>query len=141
MTLKSLEVLRPMKIILSSSYVDLNCLSEWSLKWKLKFNVSKCNILHLGTTKQYPYFLCGTPIQPAQSIRDLGVMIDQDLKFHEHTSLVTNRPNRVLGLIKRGFTYLDSDMLVRLYKSMVHPILEYGNIIMGTSLPNGSEES
>ena len=36
---------------------DLNCLSEWSLKWKLKFNVSKCNIFHLGTKENYIYFL------------------------------------------------------------------------------------
>ena len=111
--------------------LNLNCLSEWSLKWKLKFNVSKCNILHLGTTKQYTYFLCGTAIQPAQSVRDLGVVIDQDLKFHEHTSLVTNKANCVLGLIKSSFAYLDSNMLVRLYKSVVRPILEYGNIIWG----------
>ena len=101
------------------------------LKWELKFNVSKCNVLHLRTTKQYTYFLCGTAIQSAQSVRDLGVVIDQDLKFHEHTSLVTNKANRVLGLIKSGFAYLDPNMLVRLYKSMVRPILEYGNIIWG----------
>ena len=31
---------------------DLNCLSEWSLTWKLKFNISKCNVLHLGTSHQ-----------------------------------------------------------------------------------------
>ena len=58
-------------------------------------------------------------------------MIDQDLKFHEYTSLVTNKANRVLGLIKSSFAYLDSNMLVRLYKSVVRPILEYGNIIWG----------
>ena len=55
-------------------------------------------------------------------------------------SFVTNKANRVLGLIKSSFAYLDSNMLVRLYKSMVRPILEYGNI-MGISLPNRSEES
>ena len=96
---------------------DLNSLSEWSFKWKLKFNVSKCNILHLGTKENYTCFLCGTAIQPAQSVRDLGVMIDQDLKFHEHASLITNKANHILGLIKRSFSYLDSDMLVRLYRS------------------------
>ena len=58
-------------------------------------------------------------------------MIDQDLKFHEHTLLVTNKANHILGLIKRSFSYLNSDMLVRLYKSMVCPILEYGNVIWG----------
>ena len=33
------------------------------------------------------------------------------------------------GLIKRTFTYLDSDMFVKLYKSVVRPHLEYANVI------------
>ena len=39
----------------------------------------------------------------------------------------------MLGLIKSGFTYsyLDSDMLIHLYKPMARPVLEYGNIIWG----------
>ena len=90
------------------------------------------NILHLGTKEKYTYFLCSTVIQPVQSVRDLGVMIDRDLKFHEHTSLVTNKANHILGLIKRSFSYLDSDMLVHLYRSMVRPILEYGHVIWGS---------
>ena len=57
--------------------------------------------------------------------------IDQDLKLHEHTSLVTNKANHILWLINRSFFYLDSDMLVRLYRPMVRPILEYGNVIWG----------
>ena len=79
--------------------LDLNCLSEWSCKWKLKFNVSTCNVLHLGATEQPNYFFCGIAIQPAQSVRDLEVVVDQELKFHEHTSLVTNKANRILGLV------------------------------------------
>jgi len=71
------------------------------------------------------------PIQPVLSVRDLGVTVDHDLKFHGHTSLVTNKAKRILGLFKRSFACLDSDMLVRLYKSMVQPILEYANVIWG----------
>lgn len=52
------------------------------------------------------YILYGIVIQPAQSVKGLGVVIDQDLKFHKHTSLVTNKANGVLGLIKRDFTHL-----------------------------------
>jgi len=74
---------------------DLNHLSEWSLRWKLKFNISKYNVLHLRFShQQHIYYLSGA------AIRDLGVTIDHDLKFHEHTSLVTNKANRILGLIK-----------------------------------------
>ena len=51
-----------MTLIFLEVQLDLNCLCEWSLKWELKFNVSKGNVLHLRTTKQYTYFLCGTAI-------------------------------------------------------------------------------
>ena len=68
-----------------------------------------------------PRFLVGNRFEDMRNsihfntnIRDLVVVIDQDLKFHEHTSLVTNKANRVLGLIKSGFAYLDSNMLVHL---------------------------
>ena len=35
----------------------------------------------------------------------------------------------MIGLIKRTFTYLNKDILLKLYKSLVRPHLEYGNII------------
>jgi len=27
---------------------DLNCLTEWSEKWQMPFNTSKCRVMHLG---------------------------------------------------------------------------------------------
>ena len=35
----------------------------------------------------------------------------------------------MLGLIKRSFSYLDKEVFIKLYKSLVRPHLEYGNII------------
>ena len=37
--------------------------------------------------------------------------------------------NQVLGMIKKSFEYLDSDMLSKLFTTLVRPILEYGNAI------------
>jgi len=62
---------------------------------------------------------------------DLGVTIDEDLKFHEHTLFVTNKANHILRLMTRSFACLHSNMLIHLYKSMVRPILEYANTIWG----------
>ena len=78
--------------------------------------------------QQHIYYLSGATIQPVLSVRDLGVTIDHDLKFHKYTSLVTNKANRILRLIKRSFACLDSEMLVHLYKSMVRSIIEYANV-------------
>jgi len=27
---------------------DLDCLTEWSEKWQMPFNASKCHVMHLG---------------------------------------------------------------------------------------------
>ena len=35
------------------------------------------------------------------SVWDLGVTIDEDLKFHDHTLFVTSKANCILGIIKK----------------------------------------
>jgi len=50
--------------------------------------------------------------------------------------MLTIKGNRILGLIKRSFSCLNSSMLVCLYKSMVWPILEHANTLWAL-LPNG----
>ena len=63
--------------------------------------------------------------------KDLGILVDDKLKFHTHTSSVIKKANSILGLIKRSFSVLDENTLPRLYTSMVRPHLEYGNVIWG----------
>ena len=63
--------------------------------------------------------------------KDLGVIIDNRLKFHTHTSAAIKKANSILGLIKRSFVTLDEDILPLLFTSMVRPHLEHGNIIWG----------
>ena len=54
-----------------------------------------------------------------------------NLKFHQHTSEVAMKANRVLACMKRSFIDLNEFVISQLYKSMVQPILEYGNVIWG----------
>ena len=46
-----------------------------------------------------------------------------------HINNAISKANRMLGLIKRSFCYMDMDMFVHLYKTLVRPHLEYGNVI------------
>ena len=59
--------------------------------------------------------------------KDLGVHIDNELKFSEHIHTSVKKANSVLGIIKRNFVNFDSKTLCQLYKSLVRPLLEYGN--------------
>ena len=63
--------------------------------------------------------------------KDLGIIVDDSLKFHRHTAAAVRKANTVLGVIKKSFATLDTRTLPLLYKSMVRPHLEYGNVIWG----------
>ena len=61
--------------------------------------------------------------------RDLGVHVDQKLKFSTHTEIQTNKANKILRLIRCSYTQLDPKSMCMLYKSLTRPLLEYGHSI------------
>ena len=109
---------------------DLDALKSWSTKWQLHFNDSKCKVLHLGNQNpRHTYHMGGTILQPTKLEKDLGVYVDEELKFHQHVRLSVKKANRILGLIRHTFNNLDETSLPLLYKSLVRPHLEYANTI------------
>ena len=49
---------------------DLNCLSDWSEKWLLKFNAQKCKVMHFGhLNTKHVYDLNNIPLDPASEER------------------------------------------------------------------------
>ena len=63
--------------------------------------------------------------------KDLEILVDNKLKFHEQCSAVVAKANKLLGMIRQSFDYTNAEMILRLYKSLVRPVIEYGNIIWG----------
>ena len=69
----------------------------------------------------------------SENIRDLGIQVDAKLKFHTHMDTVVKKAYRVLGLICKSFECKDSDIIVKLYTTLVCPIVEYNNVLWGPS--------
>ena len=67
---------------------DLRKLEEWSGIWLLKFNADKCHVLTLGKFQDIKhakkYTLCNHELEHVPTEKDLGVTIDEKLKFDEH---------------------------------------------------------
>ena len=110
---------------------DLEALQFWSEKWQLFFNIDKCVCLHFGRKNpkvDYTITCKGRSqaLQESHEEKDLGVTFDTKLKFDQHINTVINKANKVLGLIKRNFKCMNKFTLITLYKSLVRPILEYG---------------
>lgn len=113
---------------------DLLALMDWSNIWLLTFNIIKCGVLHYGYNKilTLDYYMdCNQDkkLQVITTEKDLGVTFSKNLKFDEHINKIVNKANQMTGLIKRTFTYLDKNMFLKLYKSIVRPHLEYANVI------------
>ena len=111
---------------------DLTKLEDWSTIWQLPFNANKCKVMHFGKSNpKHIYQLNGHELETTDSEKDLGVMVDNNLKFHVHTSFATKKANQILGVIKKTFKTRDAFTISTLYKSLVRPHLEYGNVIWG----------
>ena len=68
---------------------DLNLLYEWSVRRQLNFNILKCKHIHLGPIHGYgPYYLNGVVIDSVDSQKDLGVLFDNQLRFHHHITAI-----------------------------------------------------
>ena len=58
----------------------------------------------------------------------MGVTFDECLKFDEDIQNVSSKAYQMVGIIKRTFTFLDSESFLRL-KTLVRLHLEYGNSV------------
>ncbi len=71
----------------------------------------------------------GTTLESVTEEKDLGVLKDDELKFHKLVSAAISNANQTLGIVKRTFDTLDKELLLIVYKHQVRPHLEYGNAI------------
>ena len=82
--------------------------------------------MHIGRgSSKFRYSMKGRELAAVASTKDLGVHISDDLKSANHCYESYQKANRMLGLVKRTIKHRHPDMMVRLYKSLVRPHLEY----------------
>ena len=63
----------------------------------------------------------GCTLKETEKEKDLAVMIYNKLSFKDHVAQATAKGNRMVGLIRRSFDYLNERTFVLLFKSMVRP--------------------
>jgi len=114
-----------------SLQLNLNKFYRWTENWKLVLNTDKCTVCRYGRNIKIKsdYYLNQTKLQEVQTVKDLGVTFEEQLKFNDHCHDKIKKAYSMLGLIKRNFNLLCRDSFVMLYKSMVRSHLEYANSV------------
>jgi len=95
---------------------------EWAAKWQLKVNVDKSCVVNRPDTS---YTLYNIAIPVVQNMRDLGVVLSNDLTFSTHVSTIVSRASSKIGLMYRAFSSRSLNFMISFFKTHVRPILEY----------------
>jgi Reverse transcriptase (RNA-dependent DNA polymerase)/Endonuclease-reverse transcriptase len=109
---------------------DLDSLSEWSSRWLLKFNPSKCKLMHVGHRMPTEYYMqddsgSRVKIEEVDEEKDLGVYLKRDLKSSTQCTKAAGKARAVLAMVKRNFKRLDSEDFRLIYKTYIRPHMEY----------------
>ena len=118
---------------------DLERIAEWSELWKLSLNASKYKAMTV-TLKRNPvssvYTVRGTHLEQVDTMRDLGVVLDNKLTFAAHVDSVISKARRSLGVLMRSFQFchgqrglINKSAALTAYRANVRSILEYGSQI------------
>ena len=112
---------------------------EWTENWQLKFNETKCKILHLGENNPKRAYFIGkdnnrVELEETVLEKDLGVNIDPTLSFDKHIEKLCKKASSKSAQILENFTYRSKKVLVPLFKTLVRPVLEYANNAWNSSL-------
>ena len=105
---------------------DLRIMSEWSNKWLLKFHPQKCTSIAIGNENMvHSYELPSEygvhQIEQVQEIKDIGVTINSLLSFKQQIY----RKIEIIGIIRRSYKYLDTEMFIPLYKCLIRSHFDY----------------
>ena len=125
-----------MKILFKDANDELEKISQWFKANKLSLNDGKNKF----TLFRKPHDKDNLPLQlpnlkinnneikRSSSIKFLRVLVDENLTWIDHITLVENKLSKNLGLLHKAKNYLNKKSMVSLYYSFIHSYLNYGNI-------------
>lgn len=113
----------------------LHNLFEWANKWQIKVSMQKTFVLYLGSKNpKETYKFDGNTINAVDTIRDLGVNIDNKLQFSDHVNQITRNAYLRMRSLFRIIKSKSSKIWITLYKTYIRPLLEYAPEVWNPSL-------
>jgi len=125
---------------MASLQEDLDKFYNVASSWNLSLNPSKCVVMRF--TRHFSgwatfgrgtvYSLGDSPLEFVESYRDLGVFVDQRLRFHGHVRTVVRRAASLSSNLLRSTVNRSPNFMVTLFVTHIRPILDYCSTVWYT---------
>ncbi|XP_045773470.1 uncharacterized protein LOC123872917 isoform X2 [Maniola jurtina] len=84
---------------------DIDAVIKWSDENRMEFNTNKCSVMTFGRKRcpvYFPYNMNGVQLPRQANIKDLGIIFDHKLTFHDHISTLASESFKRLGFVLRN---------------------------------------
>lgn len=76
------------------------------------------------------YFLKNKVIEKTSTVRDLGVIFDEDLTFKQHIEYLNKRTIQMIGAARRFVNGINYPMLItKIYRIYIQSVIEYCSVV------------
>ena len=115
---------------------DLKRIGEWEFQWKMNFNpdpTKQAQELFFSRkvqTTNYPPLIFNQNVIPQTTLqKHLGMYLDSKLNFSEHLKTIFQKTDKTIELFRKLQTLLLRTHLIAIYKLLIRPQLNYGDMI------------
>ena len=121
-----------LKVIVDASDTEssssmLEDLQDWQNLWLLKFNSSKCKVMHIpyNNNSNQDYVFNNVTLESIEAEKDLGVLTSCDLTWTQHIKSCISKANSMIAWVTRNLVVRELSVMRNVYKTMIRPHLEY----------------
>ena len=128
-----------LNFITSALQQDLNKIVAWCEESKLTINVKKTKYVIFGLKSQtkkigdHHMTVNATKLDKVNSYKYLGITLDSNLTFNKHIENCKKFATHKVFLLSKIRKYINMETSLKIFKSMVIPYIEYGDIIYSGS--------
>ena len=115
---------------------DLTKITKWFFQWKMSFNPDISKQAHelifshkRSIASHPPLPFNNIPVAQTNFQKHLEMQFDKKLNFKECLSKVESKVNNTIGIIRKLQNVLPRSAFLTIYKSLIRPHLDYGDII------------
>ena len=109
---------------------ELDKVCSVARSWDLRLNINKCVVMRFGAYNadnrlDFNYSIDGKLLEFVTSHRDLSVLVDSKLRFHDHVRNVVRKVGGLANELLRSTICRTSVFMVSLFVSHIRPIMDF----------------